>query len=369
MKILLVGEYAWPWYHEACAKALESLGCRVVRFGWLDRFMNWRPGHSVPVYKSLAHRLQFRFLDGPLVRSVNRDLVRVAVREKPDVVWFYNVTLIHAATVRRLREGLPDAVFCESTNDNPFSPGARRSLWRHYVAGIPSFDLHYVFRERNIADLAARGVKGAQLLRGYFIPEDGVPMDRETIEPRYQCDVVFAGHYEDDGRVGALEAVCRAGYRFNLFGGGWEAALPRLAADSPLRAQFPVRPVTGVDYNYAISGAKVALAFFSGLNQDTYTTRSFQIPAMRVAMLSQRTDDMASLFVEGEEVACFSSTAEMLEKVRDLVTDATLRERVASAGYDRVYRDGHDVRSRMQQWLDTVHRYIRERPTLPPTGS
>src|SRR3990172_13369906 len=99
MKILLVGEYAWPWYQEACAKALESLGCEVIRFGWLECFKRWRPGRPEPIYRSLYHRLQYRFIAGPTVAGINQDLVALADREKPDIVWFYNVQLIYPESV------------------------------------------------------------------------------------------------------------------------------------------------------------------------------------------------------------------------------------------------------------------------------
>ncbi len=179
----------------------------------------------------------------------------------------------------------------------------------------------------------------------------------KDIEPKFFCDVVFAGHYENDGRVEALESICKAGYKLNLYGGGWNAALPKLSLDSPLRALYPVQPATGRDYNQALCGAKVALCFLSTLNQDTYTRRSFQIPAMRIAVLSQRTEDLSSLFIEGKEIAFFSNTAELLDKLRHLLADDAARQRMAEAGYARVYRDGHEVTPRMKQWLNTVLEY------------
>ena len=111
MKVLLVGEYNWPWYQEACAGALEGFGCEVVRFGWSDRFKKPAPGKSEPEYRSFWHRLQYRLMEGPVVRGINRDLIELAVQEKPDVVWFYNVQMVHAKTVGALKEKLPDAVF------------------------------------------------------------------------------------------------------------------------------------------------------------------------------------------------------------------------------------------------------------------
>jgi spore maturation protein CgeB len=357
LKVLVAGEYAWPWYQQACAGALEELGCNVVRFGWLERFKKWQPGAREPVYRSFMHRLQYRLLAGPLVSALNRDLIDTAERERPDAIWLYNAQYIYARTLRQLRARVPHAVLCQYANDNPFSPSADRVMWRHFVAGIPLFHLHHAYRHDNIDAFRARGAREVRLLRAYFIPETDYPLERASIDARYHADVVFAGHYEDDGRVDALEAICGAGYKLSLYGGGWNAALSTLSPDSPLRALYPIQPATGDEYNRALCGAKVALCFLSALNTDTYTRRSFQIPAMRVAMLSQWTDDLATLFNEDEQAVFFRDTDELLRKLRHLLDHDDVREHIAAAGFRRVYRDGHDVRSRMREWLHAVEEY------------
>jgi spore maturation protein CgeB len=350
-KVLLIGDYMWPWYQEACAHALERIGCEVVRFGWFSDFWHWIPGHTEPVYHSVYHRAQYRYQLGPTIWRIHRRLLRIAGQTKPDIVWFYNVTLISPAILRKMRDLLPDTVFCQYSNDNPFSPTAKARLWRQYLASSPYFDVHFAFRHSNIADYHRLGARHVHLLRAYFIPEDEYPIAPDEIPERFKCDVVFAGHYENDGRVDMLEAVSEAGFKLNLFGGGWDAALDTLRIDSPLRAKYPIMPATGADYRYAICGAKVALSFLSNLNQDTYTRRSFQIPAMKTAMLSQYTDDLASLFQPGIEAAFFENADEMLGELRRLVDDRELRESIAAAGYERVYSDGHDVTTRMKTWL------------------
>jgi hypothetical protein len=203
----------------------------------------------------------------------------------------------------------------------------------------------------NIADYKRLGSKAAHLLRSYFIPNEDFPVPAEEIPEKFRCDVVFAGHFEDDGRVEMLEAICAAGFSLNLFGGGWDAALAKLKPESPLRAKYPISPVTNADYRYAICGAKVALCFLSTLNQDTYTRRNFQIPAMKVTMLSQFTDDLAALYKSDEEAVFFRSERELLEKLTKIIEDDRWRLSLAEAGYAKVYAGGHDVHSRMNQFL------------------
>lgn len=358
-RIMVVGDYVWPWYQEACARALEELGCSVIRLGWFGDFSRWVAGHFEPVYHSQWHRIQYRFGWGPTIWRVARRMLQVAEQEQPDIVLFYNVTILSPGTVRQLRRLLPNAVLCQYSNDNPFSPLAIPGLWRHYVRSIPFFDAHFTYRYSNIADYYRLGAHRVELLRSYFIPEDDYPVPEEEIPDRFKCDVMFAGHYEDDGRIEYLDAICRAGFKLNLFGSGWQGALGKLGTDSPLRSQYPISPVFGADYRYAVCGAKVALCFLSKLNCDTYTRRSFQIPAMRVAMLSEYTDDMADLFRPNLDACYFRTRAEMLEQLRRLLRDANLRNGIAASGYNRVYANNHSVVGRMETWLNQVTKMIR----------
>jgi spore maturation protein CgeB len=101
----------------------------------------------------------------------------------------------------------------------------------------------------------------------------------------------------------------------------------------------------------------VALCFLSSLNHDTYTRRSFQIPAMKVAMLSQYSDDLATLFEPDREAVFFRDQRELLDNLARLLGDEVWRQSVAEAGYAKVYSAGHDVGSRMRVWLQDVQQH------------
>ena len=161
-------------------------------------------------------------------------------------------------------------------------------------------------------------------------------------------DVVFAGHYEKDGRLECLEALAGK-HRLNLFGGGWNRA--SISEQSTLRSSLPVHVLLGSEYRLALSGAKIALCFLSTLNKDTYTRRNFEIPAMETFMLSQYTEDLAGLYQEGVEAEFFRSKEELLDKTDFYLKNESSRTRIAHAGFERLKRDGHDVTSRMKSFL------------------
>ena len=346
MNILLVGDWHSRVHEEPALRALESLGHRVSRFAWHGYFSSDGAG---PV-AALWRRFQYKYLLGPRVRRLNADFVAQAVKQQPDLVFIYRGTHILPASLRELRRRLPGVTVVGYNNDDPFAPDQPRWLWRHFLGCLPLYDAALAYRHHNLADFTRHGAKRTYLLRSWFVPEFNHPVQLSGDEiARFGSDVVFAGHFEGDGRLQLLEDVVKQGYKLKLFGPpGWEDPIAR----SPwLKTLSPVKPVWGEDYNKALCGAKVALCFFSRLNRDTYTRRCFEIPATGTLMLSEHSDDLASLFAEGREADYFRSAGELMAKLRLYLNDDAKRREVAAAGLARVRRDGHDVRSRLAALL------------------
>jgi len=67
------------------------------------------------------------------------------------------------------------------------------------------------------------------------------------------------------------------------------------------------------------------------LNNDSYTRRVFEIPAIGTFMLSQRTADMEGLFRPGIETAYFASPDELLNQARRYLADDQGRGKIAAA--------------------------------------
>lgn len=351
MKVLIVGDWHSGLHEEAVFHALTQLGHDPIRFGWHEYFKpkSWLSPFLLPFYKA-----QNKYLLGPLVSKLNRDVVELVERQRPDMVFLYRGTHIFADTLRAIRKVTPRPIVVSYNNDDPFSPLQPRWLWRHFMESLPECDLVLAYRHHNIKNLLLAGAKRVELLRSWFIPERNHPVALTDEERRrYGSDVVFVGHYESDERVACLEEVVRKGWHLRLFGPGydWDPVVRRSAQ---LYRQEPVRLVWGEEYNLVLCGAKIALCFLSKLNRDTYTRRCFEIPATGTLMLAEYTDDLATLFREGEEVEFFRSPEEMITKISRYLSDEERRRAVAEGGYRRVLADGHDVTSRMRQLMNWV---------------
>jgi hypothetical protein len=375
MKFLVVGAWQWSWYHQAFSDALAILGHEVRPFGWAELFLDGLQVEQGARPKSLWTRLQDRVIWGPLVSRLNDHLVDEALAFRPDVVFVYNGTHVRPSTLNQIKQGVPSLKLVQYCNDNPFSKRADRLLWRHLKRGLPIYDIHFVYRQANFDDVRRHGGREVHLLRSYYVAETDFRVAVDESDGAFHSDVLFAGHYEPDARIDCLEGVARLGVNFKLFGGTWYLAGQRLDARSPLRPFMPVRPLVRADYRKAISGTKIALCFLSKLNGDTYTRRSFEIPAMRSFMLSEYTDDLASMFREGEEAEFFRSKEELLDKIKYYLKHDAKRQAVADAGHRRLLRDGHDVVSRARDFVSVIERSTQSnekgshaRPAISPTA-
>ncbi len=360
MKILVVGDWHSQVHEEPVAQALATLGHTVERFAWHSYFCTTLA--SIPGLAALNRlncKFQNKYLLGPRFQAVNHDLLACALQIQPDALFVYRGTHITAVTLRAIKRACPRAILVGYNNDDPFSPRQPRWAWRHFVQAIPEYDLTLAYRQHNLDDFRDAGARRVELLRSWFVPEINHPA---TLSPedwaRFESDVVFVGHNEPDGRLELLEEIVRQGFRLRLFGpykgfgeNGWYPAVDNA---SLLRGLAPVSLVWGEDYNKALCGAKVALCFLSKRNRDTYTRRCFEIPATQTMLLSEYSDDLATLYKEGHEADFFRTKEELVEKLLRYIQDDFLRQSTAEAGYRRVVTDGHDVVSRMRQLLSWI---------------
>lgn len=357
MKILIVGEGGADIHEAAVADACRKLGHAVETFYWKRYF-----GQGSAIARQWL-RAQNKFIWGPRIAKLNRDILAAAAAAAPDLIFVYRGTHVAASTIAELKRRLPGCKVLGYNNDDPFSPRHPPWLWRRFIAAIPEYDMVFAYRRHNIDEFLRAGAKRADLLMPWFIPERDRPVAPGGGGGGFLYDVVFVGHYENDHRLDYLEALADSGINFRLFGPDWERA-PKAAW---LARLGPVAPVRGEDYTRALCSARIALCFFSRLNRDTYTRRCFEIPATRTMMLCEFSDDAASLFKEGEEAEFFKSPGEMLSKIRLYLGNDTLRAAVAERGFNRVRRDRHDVVSRIGQMLEqAAGRSDAGRQTPPP---
>lgn len=338
MKILLAGAFISERHEPTWSRALRELGHDVTEFHF-GKYVN---------RASILDRLQNRFVFGPLLRRANDDLLALARQVGPEAFIAYRALLMYPKTARRLRAAT-GAILASYQNDNVFGGLEGKAYWRLFRRAIPEYDVHFAFRHSDVSNYLREGVPRAVLLRRHYRP-----WVHRRLSPGeaagWESDICFVGHCEADHRLDYMDRLMRsvsASYRLNGFawmrhaqGRAWKGM------DTP--------DVEEGDYVRALNGTKIALAFLSTLNQDTYTMRHFEIPACGTFMLSQRTDDLLTLYEEDKEAAFFSSADELIDKARFYLAHADARRRIAEAGFRRCTTSGYDIFTRMRLVVSTL---------------
>lgn len=344
MKILVVGHFVAFWHEEAWTRALRELGHEVQTFEIARQF------------RTQLEKFQFRLKVGPRVDWVNDQLVRAVQEFQPEIVVCYRALVLYSSTIERLSHTSSALLVCYN-NDNIFSPKARYRTWWRFRKAIPYYHLHLVFRHSDIPKYKQAGAKKVMLLRHHYLPWLHRRLElSETDRRLWGSDIGFFGHCERDIRLEQMAALMnQVPARYRLHGSSWD----RYSRGHPWQ-DMDTHEIQGEEYVKAINATKMALCFLSQYyNLDTYTTRCFEIPACGTMMLSQRTDDLLTLYEEDKEAAYFGSTDELLDKARFYLVNDTACQKVSEGGCRRCTTSGYDIYSRMREWLAVAERMIR----------
>ena len=344
-KILVAGNWRAYIHEESISHAFETLGCEVIRFKWNNYFISKNLIYNL--YSKIEYRLSFGFI----VSRINTDLVNIAIKNKPDLLFIYRPILISAKTLKKIKTKSPGTIVVSYNNDNPFGSHYSWYYWRRYIKSISSYDLIYSYRPSNIQQYKALGAKRVKLLQPWFIKHLTFPINLDQNELiKYKSDVVFIAHYENDGRVEIIKSLLEAGIDISLYGPEWNKVIVK---DDLLQKYYPVKYLSGDEYSKVLCGSKIALALYSSLNNDVYTRKCFEIPATATMMIAKRSKEMLELFNENEECVFFNDTKELIEKIRFYLKENELRQEIANNGYNRVINSGYDVFGRASYILDS----------------
>lgn len=350
--ILLVCGAMGAVYEPALVCGLRNLGHRV-------EIIDASPGRK----QSFLSRVEDRLLIGPSIFALRRILISRVRAERPDFVIIYQGHGLDRATISEIAKY---SFVSGIHNDDPFGERSALLRYRHLLPALPAYDGFHVYRDVNVEEARVRGVPRVGILRPYYVPWLDYPRELTSDElGEWECDVVFAGHYEPDGRERYLSRLVDAGYKTRIYGPTrfWKRALPT----DVWSMVGNVRPLDALDYRRAILGSKIATCFFSKWNRDQYTRRVFEITAMGRLLLSERTDFMSSFFKDNEEVAMFDSMEEFADKANYYLRNSAARERIARAGRERVLGGGCDVFSRSRQLVNDLARW-RAHKSMAPIG-
>jgi len=344
MKILIVGDNLWDIYEKAFYRGFKELGYDIEIFGYGNRFKT-----------SLWHKIENKFSYGILVNKINKDLLEKIQSYKPDLIFFYRVRHIYPNTINKIKKYYPKIKLFAYNNDDPFAEYYPSYYWRHYKNSLKYMDWIFSYRWKNIDDYQSLGYDNVSLLRSYYLKEKNYYIENIN-DNKYKCDVIFLGHWEDDGRDEYIKLLFDSGIDIKIYGHSWQNSKYYDYFIQKLGYEIKV---IDKDYNLAINSAKIALVFLSKLNNDTYTRRCFEIPVTKTMMVSIYTDDLAkNLFEEDKEAVYFRNKEELLKKIRYYLKNENKIKEIGENGDKRLMKDGHEVVDRCREIIRVYNEII-----------
>ena len=310
-KILIVGNFNWYIYEDALIDGFNTINYGVTKI---------KLENTSFLYKLYNFRK---------IKKTNNELIQFINKNSPDSILFYRTNEIFPKTLKSIKKLHPKLKLLFFHNDNPFYGIKHRFKYFLYLKCLQYSDITYVYRPSNIEDALKIKAKNVQLLYPYYCTK--IHLSNKTNLKNKIFDIVFIGYCESH-RVKLINALVKAKVNVKVFGPGWS----KIAKKLKWPGSVINKPVYGVDYTKIVSESKMALCFLSKINNDVYTRRNFEIPAIGTIVVSEFTKELSELFIQDKEIILFKDSIELVQKVKMLLSNDQYIKKVTLAGHRKV---------------------------------
>ena len=333
MKILFSG-YHNPHFltiTEYIERAIESLGHELFVFD--DR------QHIIPgrIRKRVTWLHEFD------VRRINRRLVSLALKTKPDAAIVTGGHRITGETVKALKENGCLTVLW--TIDPPLD-------FRPIIEVAPLYDYIFCQGTEAIELLDHAGIKGAHWLPVACDPKLHRPVELSVEEEKlYGNNLVFVGSYYPNRSEMFEELI---DFDLGIWGPGWE----KVSSDSPLKWFLRGGQLEPEAWIKIYSASKIVLAPHYRHPENRFpiyqaSPRIFEALACGAFVISDNEKDAFSLFNDSEHLARFDSVHDLIEKARYYLDHPVEREQIAWQGRQEVLNN-HTYVDRIESLLSLL---------------
>ncbi len=327
MRILLLGQDGQTNIGGSYLRAAKSLGHDV-------KLVDVRQAFAAPrlVRAFYWHVLGHRPVH---LKRFGQQVVDTCKTWRPDLVLAISLAPMRAEELKQLA-ALVIRRFIFLTDD-PWS-SSHNSRW--LLEALPHYDV--VLNPRRLCrdDLKNLGCRRVEEL--FFAFDESIAYP-PTPPPPLANDVVFVGTGDAD-RVPFISAINQMGVNFALYGSMWDDRPETRGLAKPYASPDAMRNI--------LASSRLALCLGRRANRDGLAMRTFEIPAIGTAMVTEDTDEHRAIFgPELETVAYFRTPAELQQKIRLLLADEPLRLKLAQAARALMITGRHSYKDRLESIL------------------
>jgi spore maturation protein CgeB len=350
LNILVVGDFIYPIYEQAFYNKFTEIGHYTEKFE-ISKYLSITNKNSI---LRNYYKVQYKFNLGLSIIKLNNELLKKVADFEPDFIFVYRGKHISPKTLLQIKQKYPNIKLFNYNNDDAFSEKYPSYFWNLYKKSIKYYDHVFCYRKKNVDDLNNIGYNNTSLLLPCYIKENNFKIQNTNSQNKFQ--IVFIGHFEDDGRDEFLKMIIEKKYKLGLFGTGWE--------NSKYYSFFienlgTINRLDSESYNETLNNSKIALVFMSKLNNDEYTRRCFEIPATGSVMVSERMPALMKIFKENEEIIFFNNTNDFLSKIETLLNNPTEIEKISINALLKLKNGKHELTDRINEIIKIYFNIIK----------
>ncbi len=315
-KILLVGAFSPDpsiyTYAQSFVSALSLLGFHVMPFNYRKKASWWGTLNAW---------------------WCNNALIRAVTTYKPDLVFIIKGELLTPETLCCIKQ-ICGSRLINFYPDNPFVVWNGNSN-EHVLASLPIYDCWLSWSKMLEPVLISAGCKHVC----YFPFAYDETLFNKSLSitnndyAQYASDVCFVGTWEPEREAWLNDLItCMPSISLAVWGNDWVTKCHNAAIKKILRGSA----IYGDSMIKAFRLSKIVLNFIRVQNLAAHNMRTLEVPASGAFLLTQRTQDQAeTLFKEGESIACFADSKELVNKIDFYLHNANERIRIANNGFAR----------------------------------
>lgn len=145
-------------------------------------------------------------------------------------------------------------------------------------------------------------------------------------------DVIFVGKWlESSKRDYYLKELILNDFNVKIFGRRWQKS-----NYYQILKEHVNPPVYNREYAKVVSESKICLGFLNYGNQDQDTSRTYEIPYMGGLLVAERSKVHVNTYKEDVDAVFFNNKSELLKKVRSLLDNHNLANRIRKNGMKKV---------------------------------
>jgi len=295
---------------------------------------------------------KYRVLHSLKLKNAEKILLTAAREFQPNLIIIAKGAEFDGGFLQQLKSTV-DGVLFNIYTDSPFVyPGARGLGEQSFTSAMSSYDCLFTFARFLVPVFYLCGANKVEYLPFAHDPEMHQPTKVRPDEiSLYESPIAYMGTW---GTIHERWLEMLQPFGLKIWGHHWD----HLPFRSDLRGcwQKPGVGVNGFGSNMAkVCGASgIIFNIVRAEHGCAHSMKTFEIPACKGFMLSNRTDEQLEYFQEDRCAVYFSTLEELLDKVKFYLGREDLRDKIASEGYSEAGKHTYSDR------LDNVLKIYKE---------